>query len=116
MRYPERLADYLDHIAEAITRATGYVQSLRGIEEFEKYQLVQDAVVRNIGIIGEAASNINRVAPDFIRAHQELPWVQMRRIRNTIHQYFAIDISVLWTTVTNVVPRLKEQINGLQGP
>jgi hypothetical protein len=66
MRHPERLEDYLDHIAEAITRATGYVQPLQGIEELEKNQLVQDAVVRNIEIIGEAATNINRIAPDYI--------------------------------------------------
>lgn len=115
MRHPERLEDYLDHIAEAITRATGYVQTLQGIEELENNQLVQDAVVRNIAIVGEAATNISRIAPDFIRAHPELPWAQMRRMRNiVIHRYFAVDVSVLWTTVTNVLPRLKEQINQLR--
>ncbi len=114
MRHPERLEDYLGHIAEAITRATGYVQPLQGIEELEKNQLVQDAVVRNIEIIGEAATNINRIAPDFIPAHPELPWAQMRRMRNiVIHRYFAVDVSVLWTTVKDVLPRLKSQIDAL---
>ena len=115
MRHPERLEDYLDHIAEAITRATDYARCLQGIEELKKNQLVQDAIVRNIEIIGEAATNINRAAPDFIRAHPELPWAQMRRMRNiVIHQYFAVDLAVLWTTVTSDLPQLKEQIDHLR--
>jgi uncharacterized protein with HEPN domain len=114
MRHPERVEDYLGHIAEAITRATGYVQPLQGIEEFENNPQVQDAVVRNIEIIGEAVSHINRVARDFITQHPELPWAQMRAMRNiVIHQYFAVDLKVLWTTVTQDLPRLKQQIDQL---
>ena len=114
MRHPERLEDYLDHLAEAVTRATGYVQTLQGIEDLEKNQLVQDAIIRNIEIIGEAVSIINRTAPDFIRQHPEIPWARMRRMRNiVIHRYFAVDLNLLWTTVTNVLPPLKEQIDQL---
>ncbi|MGH7152776.1 MAG: HepT-like ribonuclease domain-containing protein, partial [Acetobacteraceae bacterium] len=64
--HPERVEDYLGHIAEAITRATGYVHPLPNIEAFEKNPQIQDAVVRNIEIIGEAVRHINRVAPGFI--------------------------------------------------
>lgn len=63
--HPERVEDYLGHIAEAITRATGYVQPLPNIEAFEKNPQVQDAVVRNIEIIGEAVRHITRTAPGF---------------------------------------------------
>lgn len=113
MRHPERVEDYLAHIAEAITRATSYIQSFDR-EAFEQDQRVQDAVVRNIEIIGEAVAHINRVAPDFITRHPELPWAQMRAMRNVvIHQYFDVDTNVLWTTVKDDLPRLKQQIDGL---
>jgi uncharacterized protein with HEPN domain len=116
MRHPERVEDYLAHIAEAIVRAAAYVQPLRDIETFQKNLQVQDAVVRNIEIIGEAVAHISRVAPDFIGQHPELPWAQMRAMRNiVIHQYFAVDLKILWTTVTEDLPRLKQKIDQLLG-
>ena len=85
--HPERVEDYLGHIAEAITRATGYIRSLPDVEAFETNPLVQDAVVRNIEIIGEAVSHIARAAPGFTDQHPEIPWAQMRAMRNVvIHQ------------------------------
>jgi uncharacterized protein with HEPN domain len=54
MRHPERVEDYLSHIAAAIARATAYVQSLPDMDAFGKNPQVQHAVVRNIGIIGQA--------------------------------------------------------------
>jgi uncharacterized protein with HEPN domain len=59
-RHPERVEDYLGHIAEAITRVAGYVQPFPDIEAFAKNLQVQDAVVRNIEIIGEAVRHIDR--------------------------------------------------------
>jgi uncharacterized protein with HEPN domain len=112
--HPERVEDYLEHIGEAITRATGYIQPLGNIGAFEKNQQVQDAVVRNIEIIGEAVRHIDRTAPGFIEQHPELPWAQMRGMRNVIiHQYFAVDLKILWTTATEDLPRLKRQIDQL---
>ncbi|HSU04469.1 MAG TPA: HepT-like ribonuclease domain-containing protein [Acetobacteraceae bacterium] len=68
--------------------------------------------MRNIEIIGEAVRHINRVAPGFIEQHPELPWTQMRAMRNVvIHQYFAVDSKILWTTATEDLPRLKPQID-----
>ena len=61
MRHPQRVEDCLRHIAEAIDRARSHVQPLPGIEAFEKNPQVQDAVVRNIEIIGEAVNHINRM-------------------------------------------------------
>ena len=90
MKHPERVEDCLGHIAEAIARATGYLQSLQDFNAFEKNPQVQDAVVRNIEIIGEAVSKINTLAPDFINQHAQLPWAQMRAMRNVvIHEYFS---------------------------
>jgi hypothetical protein len=61
MKHPERVEDYLEHIAEAIERATSYLQHLKGVEEFLENQQVQDAVVRNIEVIGEAANKIQKM-------------------------------------------------------
>jgi uncharacterized protein with HEPN domain len=67
MKHPERVEDYLGHITEAIARATSYVEPLQGIEAFRQNPQVQDAVVRNIEIIGEAANQIARMAPTSFR-------------------------------------------------
>lgn len=114
MKHPERLEDYLEHIAEAIERATSYLHSLPDLEALEKSQQVQDAVVRNIEIIGEAVNKIYNLAPDFINRHPEIPWARMRGMRNVvIHEYFFVDLKIVWTTVKDDLPRLKQQIDGL---
>lgn len=77
MKHPERIEDYLEHIAEAIERATGYLESVPDVGTFEKNLQAQDAVVRNIEIIGEAVNKINASAPAFIQQNPELPWAQM---------------------------------------
>ena len=114
MKHPERVEDYLAHILEAIGRATRYVEPLQGIEAFRRNRQVQDAVVRNIEIIGEAANQIARMAPDFIPQHPELPWRQMRNMRNiVIHGYFNVDLTIVWRTVHEDLPPLKKQIDQL---
>jgi uncharacterized protein with HEPN domain len=114
MKHPERVEDYLGHIAEAIERARSYVQPLSDLHAFERNSLVQDAVVRNIEIIGEAVNHINRMAPEFIAQHPELPWADMRDMRNVvIHAYFAVQLQVVWRTVQEDLPKLKQQIDQL---
>jgi uncharacterized protein with HEPN domain len=114
MKHPERAEDYLAHIVEAIERATGYVAPLQGIEAFRQNPQIQDAVVRNIEIIGEATNQLNRMAPDFIAQHPELPWADMRDMRNMIiHAYFDVDFEIVWQTVTEDLPKLKQQVEHL---
>jgi uncharacterized protein with HEPN domain len=111
---PERVEDYLKHIVEAIERATHYLQRVPDLAAFQKNTQVQDAVVRNIEVIGEAVNNIQRTAPDFIEQHQQVPWAQMRAMRDVmIHEYFFIDLRTVWTTVKDDLPKLKQQINRL---
>jgi uncharacterized protein with HEPN domain len=78
---PERVEDYLDHISEASSRATGYLLLIEDLRAFQQDQRTQDAVVRNIEIIGEAVSKLHKVAPEFIAAHSEVPWAKMRAMR-----------------------------------
>lgn len=114
MRHPERVEDYPEHIAEAIDRATSYLRDVPDVEAFQGNPQVQDAVVRNIEIIGEAVSRINATAPDFLKQHPELPWAQMRGMRNVaIHQYFFVDLAIVRTTVKDDLPKLRQQIAAL---
>jgi uncharacterized protein with HEPN domain len=114
MKHPERVEDYLDHIAQAIQRATAYIEGVGSLAAFQQSQRDQDAVIRNIEIIGEAANRIQRDTPEFVAAHPELPWVEMRGMRNkVIHNYFDVNLSVVWNTVKDDLPRLKQQIDRL---
>ena len=114
MKHPERVEDYLEHIAEAIERATGYLQPVPDLKAFHDNPQVQDAVVRNIEIIGEAANRIQRMAPDFVARHPDLPWIEMRGMRNKmIHEYFDVDWDVVWRTVKDDLPPLERQIQSL---
>ena len=114
MKHPERVEDYLEHIAQAIRRATEYIEHLGSVSAFRQSQRDQDAVIRNIEIIGEAARHIQQQAPEFVTAHPELPWIEMRGMRNKmIHDYFDVDVNVVWNTVKDNLPRVKRQVDDL---
>ena len=111
MKHPERVEDYLDHIAQAIQRATEYIEGVGSLAAFQQSQRDQDAVIRNIEIIGEAASRIHRDMPEFVAAHAQLPWIEMRGMRNkVIHNYFDINLSVVWNSVKDDLPRLNSRL------
>src|SRR5208337_3481142 len=81
------------YIAQAIQRATDYVERLENVSAIRQSQRDQDAVIRNIEIIGEAARQFQHHAPEFVAAHPELPWIEMRTMRNKmIHGYFDVDV------------------------
>jgi len=114
MKRPERVEVYLQHIAEAIERAVDYLRPLPDLKALDQNRQVQDAVIRNIEIIGEAVNKISATAPEFIQRHPELPWAQMRGMRNVaIHEYFHVDLAIVWTTVRDDLPKLKRQIDAL---
>ena len=60
MTHPDRAQDYLEHIADAIQRATRYVGNLKNLEALEKDEQAQHAIVRTIAVIGEAAESLPR--------------------------------------------------------
>ena len=62
MKHPERVDDYLEHIVQAIQRATEYIERFGDVSAFRQSQRDQDAVIRNIEVIGEAARQIQRSA------------------------------------------------------
>jgi uncharacterized protein with HEPN domain len=114
MKHPARVEDYLRHIVEAIDRITGYIQELDNAAALERDHKTQAAVIRYIEIIGEAASIIQKQAPEFVAAHPSLPWHEMRGMRNRmIHSYFDVNVDVLWGTIKDDLPKLKQQTDRL---
>ncbi len=103
---------YLGDILDAIRRIEGYTAGVKK-KEFIEHLMMQDAVMRQIEIIGEAS---NSVSDEFQEKHPELPWFQMRGIRNKIvHDYRGINLQVIWETVKNDLPALKKQVEEILG-
>lgn len=71
-RDPQRLADYLDHVLQAIDRVQRYAGAM-GAQAFMRDQMVQDAVIRNLEVIGEASHNIETQFPASIRGPSPKP-------------------------------------------
>lgn len=102
-----RLGDYLSHMLEAARLARSYVQNLTKTE-FLKDRRTQQAVVLNLMTIGEAAGRIVSECKEFAAAHPEIPWTQMRGMRNRmVHGYFDIDLNIVWDTVQSSLPELE---------
>jgi len=97
-----------EDILECTDRIEEYTRAL-DYSDFVKNSMVIDAVVRNIEIIGEAS---NRVPDDLQNKFDTIPWNQLRGIRNRIiHEYFGVDLNIIWHIVKNDIPPLKKQIN-----
>jgi uncharacterized protein with HEPN domain len=105
-----RLIDYLTHIREAIERVGQYTDDLSE-GAFLGNRMVQDAVIRNIEIIGEASRNIETRFPDFAAAHPELPLASAYQMRNVVaHGYFKVDLEIVWRTIRSDLPELHAQV------
>ena len=110
---PPRLPDYLQHIALAIQRIQRYVAGLSATA-FATDDKTQDAVLRNIEVIGEAARNVQRHHADFAAAQAQVPWAVMVGMRNRVsHGYFVVDWDLIWATIQQDLPALYAQINAL---
>ena len=113
-RDPQRLPDYLNHILEAIERIEEYVSELDEMA-FLGNKLVQDAVVRNFEVIGEASNNIEKRFPEFVEAHPELPLASAYQMRNAVaHGYFQVDFEILWKTIHRDLPGLHTKVEEIR--
>lgn len=111
---PLRVPNYLDHILQAINRISRYTDDMTDAGFLEN-ELVQDAVIRNIEIIGEAARNIERHHADFAVQHADVPWGDIYLMRNRVsHGYFSVDLEIVWQTIQRDLPTLKQQVLSLQ--
>jgi len=105
-----RTTEYLGHMLDAIHRINAYVTGLDRLA-FDTDTRPQDAVIRNLEVIGEAARNIQQRDPDFVAAHPEVPWALAYRMRNALsHGYADIDLGTVWNTARTNLPKLESQL------
>ncbi len=105
-----RLPDYLDHIRQAAADARSFVEGLTK-DDFLADKRTQQAVILSLIVIGEAATKVLDGYAAFTQAHAEVPWRNMRGMRNRMaHGYFDIDLDVVWETVQEWLPALLKQL------
>ena len=98
---------YLRHIYEAIEKVESYLSDA-SFESFSQNDMMIDAVVRELEIIGEATGNLSN---SFCEKHQQVPWGKVRGIRNVlVHEYYNVDLTIVWDTCKKNLPELKSFI------
>jgi len=100
----------ISDIREAIDRITRYVSGMT-YDEFLEDTKTQDAVIRNIEIIGEATKRLSRRIRD---ESPDVPWRQMAGSRDRlIHDYFGVNIDIVWQIADIELPRLSLKLEGI---
>lgn len=101
---------YLLDILIAAEKALKFVEGIDR-HEFEDNEVIQNAVLRPLEIIGKAAGKLSK---DFRTQHKEIPWGDMIDLRNRlIHEYFRVDFGAVWDTIQDDLPKLIEQVRPL---
>ena len=102
---------YIDHILNSINRILDYISG-KDQEAFEADLVTQDAVVRQLEVIGEATK---RVSKGLRSKNPDIPWSDMAGMRDVlIHDYIDVDLGVVWKTASEDIPDLKALIIKLQ--
>lgn len=110
MSKPRRDFNYLTDIEEAIQRILVYTKNM-DVEEFLANSLVQDAVLRNFQVLGEATKNLSE---ELRTHHAELPWREMAGMRDKIvHDYIGVNYRTIWNTIQQDLPPLLSRITSL---
>ena len=106
----------VQHILDAIQRIGVYTDGMTR-DGFLGSSVTQDAVIRNIEVVGEACRNIMRHHPDFAGEHASVPWRSSYEMRNALsHGYFDIDLYTVWETLRVDLPAFGVQIAALPVP
>ena len=98
---------YIKHIRDAIDLILDYTKELNKTS-FSSKEVVQDAVIRRIQVIGEAVKNVSTI---FREKYTEIPWKKISGMRDKIiHGYFNVDIDIVWKVIVKDIPILKKNI------
>ncbi|MGE3063901.1 MAG: DUF86 domain-containing protein, partial [bacterium] len=90
---------YLQHIIDSIKKIEIYTKDIKTEEAFFLNTLVQDAVIRHLEIIGEAAG---KISDSIKKEHKNIKWKEIMGMRNKlIHEYFGVNIKYIWFTIKN---------------
>jgi len=99
--------DYIEHILHAINKIGNYVE-VSGKDGFFQDEMVQDAVIRNLEVIGEAVSKLSESTK---AENEHLPWRQISGMRNRlIHGYMTTNLEIVWNTVEKLLPGFEKEI------
>lgn len=108
-----RAVDYIGHMLDAIDQIHDYTAGLDEAAFFNS-RLIQDAVVRNIEILGEAARNVRQHCPDWAGAHPDIPWQDIYGMRNRLaHGYFEVNYKAVWQVVVRDIPELEPALRAI---
>lgn len=103
---------YLKHIHDSILTIETFTDGLI-YEEFLEDRLIQNGVIRELEIIGEATKNLSS---NFKNSHPEVPWKDIAGMRDKlIHGYMMVDLDTVWKVVQEDLPKLKGQVTSLLG-
>ncbi len=101
----------LEDIRDAMRKVSSYIDGM-DLAAFMADEKTVDAVIRNIGVIGEAAKQLPE---DFKAAHPEIPWHQVAGMRNRlIHDYAGVDLEIVWQVASAALPAMAAEISRIK--
>jgi|SRR3989344_759489 len=98
---------YLDDILISIEKIEKYTKGV-SYKEFSQNSLISDGVIRNLEVIGEA---VKKLSVDLKKKYPDVEWKKIAGLRDIlIHEYFGIDLNIVWDIIINKIPKLKNSI------
>lgn len=102
--------DFLAHMLDAVGQIQTYAQSKRA-QDFLSDRYFQDAVIRNVEILGEAARNLLDSVPDAATRFPGIPFAAIYGMRNHLsHGYFAVNLDAVWMAIERDIPELRTEL------
>ena len=100
----------LEDMAEAVDKILRYTEG-KSFQEWRSDELLQDAVIRNFEVLGEACRHLSHA---IVNTHADTDWKGIRDFRNLlVHEYFGVDPTIVWDIISIELPKLKDKLADL---